>query len=278
MVFTERFKAAGLDLELGSSDVAPGLPIALGGVGTTLETLVTAYAALAAGGAVTPLTQTGGTAPARPDVLFAPGAADAVVDILAGMPPPKGVGVAGRIAFKTGTSFRFRDGWAVGFDGARVIGVWMGRADGGTCACVGTSAATVLFRLFDLLPPQPLAPRSLTPVFAAPPPPALVRLDAAERPRDEDGPHITFPVPDRACSSAATVPRTSGSPPRVASDPIAGWSTASRSRAALSPARRRGGPMASAFRPSRSSTRSAAATRPRSGSSTASRRSVPVFS
>ena len=194
VVFTERFKAAGLDLELGSSDVAPGLPIALGGVGTTLETLVTAYAALAAGGAVTPLTQTGDTAPVRPDALFAPGAADAVVDILAGMPPPKGVGGAGRIAFKTGTSFRFRDGWAVGFDGARVIGVWMGRADGGTCACVGASAATVLFRLFDLLPPQPLAPRVLTPVFAAPPPPALVRLDAAEGPRDEDGPHITFPI------------------------------------------------------------------------------------
>ncbi len=161
VVFTERFKAAGLDLELGSSDAAPGLPIALGGVGTTLETLVTAYAALANGGAVTPLTETGAAAPPVPDALFAPGAADAVVDILAGMPPPKGVGGAGRIAFKTGTSFRFRDGWAVGFDGARVIGVWMGRADGGTCACVGASAATILFRLFDLLPPAPLPPRVL---------------------------------------------------------------------------------------------------------------------
>ncbi len=195
VVFTERFKAAGLDLELGASDMAPGLPIALGGVGTTLETLVTAYAALANGGAVTPLTETGGAATPVPDALFAPGAADAVADILAGMPPPKGVGGAGRIAFKTGTSFRFRDGWAVGFDGARVIGVWMGRADGGTCACVGASAATILFRLFDLLPPAPLPPRVLTPVFAAAPPPALVRLDAVERPRDEDGPHITFPIP-----------------------------------------------------------------------------------
>ncbi len=131
VVFTERFKAAGLDLAFDSSDVAPGLPIALGGVGTTLETLVTAYAALANGGAVTPLTETAPRRPTVRDALFAPGAADAVADILAGMPPPKGVGGAGRIAFKTGTSFRFRDGWAVGFDGARVIGVWMGRADGG---------------------------------------------------------------------------------------------------------------------------------------------------
>ncbi len=195
VVFTERFKAAGLDLELGASDMTPGLPIALGGVGATLETLVTAYAALANGGAVTPLTETGGAATPLPDALFAPGAADAVVDILAGMPPPKGVGGGGRIAFKTGTSFRFRDGWAVGFDGATVIGVWMGRADGGTCACVGASAAAFLFRLFDLLPPEPLPPRVLTPVFAAAPPPALVRLDAVERPRDEDGPHITFPIP-----------------------------------------------------------------------------------
>ena len=156
---------------------------------------MTAYAALANGGAVTPLTETGDAATPVRDTLFAPGAADAVVDILAGMPPPKGVGGAGRIAFKTGTSFRFRDGWAVGFDGTRVIGVWMGRADGGTCACVGASAATILFRLFDLLPPEPLPPRVLTPVFAAAPPPALVRLDAVERPRDEDGPHITFPIP-----------------------------------------------------------------------------------
>ena len=195
VVFTERFKAAGLDLDFGPGDAAPGLPIALGGVGTTLETLVTAYAALANGGAVTPLTETGDAPLAVHDALFAPGAADAVVDILAGMPPPKGVGGAGRIAFKTGTSFRFRDGWAVGFDGARVIGVWMGRADGGPCACVGASAATILFRLFDLLPPEPLPPRVLTPVFAAAPPPALVRLDAVERPRDEDGPHITFPIP-----------------------------------------------------------------------------------
>ncbi len=156
VVFTERFKAAGLELELGPSDMTPGLPIALGGVGATLETLVTAYAALANGGAVTPLTETGGAATPLPDALFAPGAADAVVDILAGMPPPKGVGGGGRIAFKTGTSFRFRDGWAVGFDGATVIGVWMGRADGGTCACVGASAAAFLFRLFDLLPPEPL--------------------------------------------------------------------------------------------------------------------------
>lgn len=196
VVFTERFKAAGLGLDLGASDSAPGLPLALGGVGTTLATLVEAYAGLANEGVVTRLFDQPGpaVAPTGP-ALFEPGAADAVVDILADMPPPSGArSRAGRIAYKTGTSYRFRDGWAIGFDDARVIGIWMGRADGGTCPCVGAAAATLLFRLFDLFPPAPLPARALPPAFAGPPPPALARLDAAGAASGEDRPHITFPI------------------------------------------------------------------------------------
>ena len=163
-----------------TTSAIPTLPIALGGVGLTLESLVTAYAALADGGRVTPLVERTDAPPAsapRARLLDRAGA-DAVVDILAGMPAPKGLASrAGRIAYKTGTSYRFRDGWAIGFDGARVIGVWMGRADGGTCiTCVGMASAGILFRLFDQLDPAPLAPRALAPVFAGPPPPALSRL------------------------------------------------------------------------------------------------------
>ena len=36
----------------------------------------------------------------------------------------------GRIAFKTGTSYGYRDAWSVGFDGRHTIGVWVGRPDG----------------------------------------------------------------------------------------------------------------------------------------------------
>lgn len=198
VVFTEHFRAAGLRLDLGPGDAAPALPIALGGAGTTLESLVAGYAALAGGGKAVPLRERPDAAssaePSAP--LFGRDAADAVTDILLGVMPPEGSGAQpGRIAFKTGTSFRFRDGWAVGFDGARAIGVWMGRADGGSCACLGASAAAVLFRLFDLLPPAPLPPRPLSPIFAGPPPQALVRLGRDGAPVVEaEGPRIAFPV------------------------------------------------------------------------------------
>ncbi len=204
ILFTERFRSAGLRLDLGSGDAAPALPIALGGVGTTLDTLVEAYMELAGGGFAVPLRERPGTAERPGDAqageaaapLFGRDAADAVTDILLGVVPPQGSGAQpGRIAFKTGTSFRFRDGWAVGFDGARAIGVWMGRADGGSCACVGAAAAAVLFRLFDLLPPAPLPPRPLSESFAGPAPPALVRLGrGSDAMTEAEGLKLDFPV------------------------------------------------------------------------------------
>lgn len=196
VAFSERWRASGLILDFGPQDTAPGLPIALGGAGTTLESLMAGYAGLAEGGVprvLHDIFREPGSTP--PTALMGSAAADAVTDILSDMPAPAGSSSrAGRLAYKTGTSFRFRDGWAIGFDEARVIGVWMGRADGGSCTCVGAAAATILLRLFDLLPPAPLTHRTLTPVFAGPPPPALVRLDAPDVARDEDGPRITFPL------------------------------------------------------------------------------------
>ncbi len=197
VVFAQRFREAGLPLAFGGMTVAPSLPIVLGGTGMTLERLVAAYTALADGGTVKPLVERYGTEHARgPDpALMRRPAADAVVDILSGLPAPKGFASrSGHVAYKTGTSYRFRDGWAIGFDGSRVVGVWMGRADGVACAtCVGAGAAGILFRLFDLLSPDPLAPRSLTPLFAGPPPVSLVRVGAASVPVARDSPHITFP-------------------------------------------------------------------------------------
>ena len=59
-----------------------------------------------------------------------------------------------RIAWKTGTSFGFRDAWAVGVNPRYAIGVWVGNADGeGRPGLVGVrAAAPILFELFDQLP------------------------------------------------------------------------------------------------------------------------------
>ncbi|MGD0633053.1 MAG: penicillin-binding protein 1C [Beijerinckiaceae bacterium] len=198
VAFAGQFKQAGLPLTFDNDTAAPSLPMALGGAGMTLHDLVTAYAALASGGGVRPLTELAGQI--QPETegtpLMSTAAADAVIDILSGMPAPKGSARhATAIAYKTGTSYRFRDGWAVGFDGSRVIGVWMGRADGGTCiGCVGMASAGILSRLFDLLPPDPLPQRALSPLFAGPPPASLTRLANTAATPVANAPHITFPL------------------------------------------------------------------------------------
>ena len=60
----------------------------------------------------------------------------------------------GKVAWKTGTSFGFRDAWAVGTTPAYVVGVWMGNADGeGRPGLTGLNAAApALFDVFSLLP------------------------------------------------------------------------------------------------------------------------------
>ncbi|MFI1744615.1 penicillin-binding protein 1C [Thalassobellus sediminis] len=59
-----------------------------------------------------------------------------------------------QIAWKTGTSFGFRDAWAIGSTKDYVVGVWVGNADGeGRPGLVGVqTAAPILFDVFDLLP------------------------------------------------------------------------------------------------------------------------------
>lgn len=66
----------------------------------------------------------------------------------------KRLGNAQKIAWKTGTSFGFRDGWAIGISGNYVVGVWVGNADGeGRPGLTGISAAApVLFEIFGTLP------------------------------------------------------------------------------------------------------------------------------
>ncbi len=59
-----------------------------------------------------------------------------------------------RVAWKTGTSFGFRDGWAIGITPRYVVGVWVGNTDGeGRPNLTGiNTAAPILFEIFRLLP------------------------------------------------------------------------------------------------------------------------------
>ncbi|SNB53011.1 penicillin-binding protein 1C [Arboricoccus pini] len=196
VAFATRMKEVGLPLTFQNPNVTPALPIALGGVGTTLTDLVTAYAGLANGGIVRPLVETGTPPPQSEETLVSPDAAAAVADILAGVAPPTGLAPRqARLGFKTGTSYRFRDGWAIGFDGRYVVGVWMGRADGGSCNCVGIKAAAIMQHVFGLLPPVALPVLPQNSPFAGDAPATLVRLDTRGlRMPGTKPPTIAFPI------------------------------------------------------------------------------------
>lgn len=125
-----RLRNAGISPALPGTE-PPGLAIALGGLGLTLEDLVAVFTALPRGGHAVTLQE---IAPAtasteQPDPVLSSPAAWYVADILRGTPPPDGA-PRRRLAYKTGTSYGCRDAWSVGFDGRYVLGVWVGRADG----------------------------------------------------------------------------------------------------------------------------------------------------
>jgi penicillin-binding protein 1C len=122
----------------------------LGGVGVTLQDLAQLYAGLARLGSTKPLREIIEARDDRdPMRLMDQAAAWQVGNVLIGTPPPEN-GAHNRIAFKTGTSYGYRDAWSVGFDGKITIGVWVGRPDGAPApGSVGrTAAAPILFDAF----------------------------------------------------------------------------------------------------------------------------------
>ncbi|MFO1100499.1 MAG: penicillin-binding protein 1C [Xanthobacteraceae bacterium] len=168
--FSARLAQAGARLVLPAGET-PGLAIGLGGTGVTLADLVRLYAGLARLGTTLALTETlTGSAALQPARLMEPVAAWQVGNVLLGAPPPDNA-AGGRIAFKTGTSYGYRDAWAIGFDGEHTIGVWVGRPDGAPVPGIlgRTTAAPVLFDAFARLgtPVAPLPPAPRGVVFAA---------------------------------------------------------------------------------------------------------------
>jgi len=122
-----------------------------------LRDLATLYVAIARGGEVIELRHRyddGEVGPPKPQAslkrLMSPVAAWYVGDILKSAPPPM-ASLGGAIAYKTGTSYGYKDAWAVGFDGAHTVAVWVGRADAtSTPELTGRlAAAPLLFEAFQ---------------------------------------------------------------------------------------------------------------------------------
>jgi len=223
---SSRLKQAGANLVL-PKDEAPGLAMGLGGVGITLQDLVQLYCGLA---------RLGNTRPLREIISMRDDARDSlrlldqvaawqVGNVLLGTPPPEN-GVHNRIAFKTGTSYGYRDAWSVGFDGRITIGVWVGRPDGAPApGIVGrTAAAPILFDAFartgKLPSPLPKPPKGTLMASNAKLPLPLRRyrpMGELVRTDGEQAPRIQFPLNgSRIDASGADGASLSAMPVKVA--------------------------------------------------------------
>ncbi len=131
--FSAKLSGAGLRLHL-PKEATPNLSIILGGAGTNLESLVGAYRSLAMNGMA-------GTPRITPDAprhearMMSAGAAFIIRNILESGGHPDQAFIENNnsgvhLAWKTGTSYGFRDAWAVGVSGRYTLGVWIGRPDG----------------------------------------------------------------------------------------------------------------------------------------------------
>lgn len=200
-----RLGQTGFSLKLPPGEV-PGLAVGLGGVGMSLDALAGLYTGIANGGLAHGLRERLDSAASGPEEarqLMSPVAAAYLAQSLAGTPAPRNER-AGRIAFKTGTSFGYRDAWAVGFDGRRTVAVWVGRPDGQPVpGMIGREAAApILFEAFARLVSRPApfapAPREALDVKNAQLPPPLRHFGRASvQGGAEEGPRIAFP-PDGA--------------------------------------------------------------------------------
>ncbi len=146
-----------------------GLSLILGGAEATLWDITNAYAAMgrsllhfpqAPCSLLMPATDTD----ARTDIpytqaVFQPGAVWQTFDALTEVNRPeeidwKSISSMQPIAWKTGTSYGFRDAWSVGVSSRYAVGVWVGNATGeGKPGLVGArTAGPVLFDVFNILP------------------------------------------------------------------------------------------------------------------------------
>lgn len=154
--FAGELRGAGVPIRLPPL-AEPNLALILGGGGARLESLVAGYSAFARGGmAAKPRLQPSDVL--RERRLLSPGAAWIIRRILSGQARPDRdprayLAQRPTLAWKTGTSYGFRDAWAIGVGPRHLIGVWIGRPDGtpvpGQFGLA--SAAPLLLQVHDLL-------------------------------------------------------------------------------------------------------------------------------
>lgn len=153
-------------VDIGVRDMASrehyGLALALGGNEISMHELLSLYVALANDGHWRPLRELRAPDKAAGMQLMTPEAAFLVIDMLAQAERPDAIPLSGRqrpyrAAWKTGTSYAFRDAWTVGIVGQYAVAVWVGNFDGsGNPALVGLRAAAPLFfDIADTLAAQP---------------------------------------------------------------------------------------------------------------------------
>lgn len=160
--FAAALESSGVTLKTPDrADNAPGLALALGGAGVSAQELAMLYAALGDNGKVRPLVWT--IKDDATDVgayrLMSEDTARRISDILANAPSLAGRAPAHlarkamRVAYKTGTSYGYRDAWAAGHGGGYTVVVWVGRADGASRpGWTGRKAAApLLYDIFDML-------------------------------------------------------------------------------------------------------------------------------
>ncbi len=208
--FVTGLRQLGITLALPPGRDEAGLAVALGGAGISLRDLTALYAMLAGDGIYHPLRHAAAAPLGTGQMVLRPAAARQIGDILAEAPRPSGIqgsahNPADRIAYKTGTSYGFRDAWAVGYTAQHVVGVWVGRPDGTPRpgAYGRNTAAPILFQAFDILGGRgsittPLSAEAENAAPARLPPPALrsfARHQAGmgQAVTDHDGPRILFP-------------------------------------------------------------------------------------
>ncbi|MCO7226343.1 penicillin-binding protein 1C [Pleionea sp. CnH1-48] len=164
-VFYARLASAGLKLNLPHSS-KPNLSLVLGGAGTNLESLTTTFSSLANQGYAGPIRLSQFDPDSKGRRLLSPQSAWLISDIL------RGVSLVGspierisaqrhhRIAFKTGTSYGFRDAWVLASSQNYTLGVWVGRPDGSILMdnFGRRSAVPLLKRILNVLPASGLAP------------------------------------------------------------------------------------------------------------------------
>lgn len=158
--FAARLSNAGIDLRFPRGS-APNLALILGGTGARLEDLVGAFAALNRDG-IAGRVRYRHDDPRIERRLASPGAAWIVREILESNPRPGygmgmfDTGLRPRVAWKTGTSYGYRDAWALGGTRRYTVGVWVGRPDGtplpGQYGAI--TALPLMFEVVDALPRQ----------------------------------------------------------------------------------------------------------------------------